>query len=110
MAGFTIDKGSSVLNTPEAMREFKTTVINNSPDANKTEGSSFADTLNQAVDKVNDLQKNADVKMQQLATGETNNIPEVMMAVEKADIAMKLMMSVRNKVVEAYQEVMKMQL
>ena len=47
--------------------------------------------------------------MQQLATGENKNIPDVMLAVEKADIAMKLMVQVRNKIIEAYQEVMKMQ-
>ena len=47
--------------------------------------------------------------MEKLATGETKNIPEVMVAAEKADIALKLMVQVRNKMIDAYQEIMKMQ-
>jgi flagellar hook-basal body complex protein FliE len=47
--------------------------------------------------------------MQKVASGESTNISEVMIAAERADIALKLMMSVRNKVIDAYQEVMKMQ-
>ena len=56
------------------------------------------------------MQKSADIKMQKVATGESNNISEVMIAAEKADIALKLMMSVRNKMIDAYQEIMRMQL
>lgn len=70
---------------------------------------SFAETLQKAVHKVDTLQKIADKKVQELSTGKTTNIPEVMIAVEKADIALKLMVQVRNKVIDAYQEVMKMQ-
>ena len=74
------------------------------------EGSqSFVDTLSDAVNKVNTMQQEADHKIQQLASGENTNISEVMIATEKADIALKLMMSVRNKVIDAYQEIMKMQ-
>ena len=106
MSEFTIGKAQQSLRSPEAMREFKSTKLEG---ATPSEGGSFADTLNNAIDKVNKVQSEADVKMQELASGKTNNIPEVMMAVEKADIAMKLMMSVRNKVIDAYQEIMKMQ-
>lgn len=117
MAGFTISKANSVLTQPNAMREFKTDIIN-SPEfsgggikqADQGKGVDFGETLQSAIDEVNTLQKTADFKMQELATGKSNNIPDVMIAVEKADIAMKLMMSVRNKMIEAYQEVMKMQL
>ena len=72
-------------------------------------GESFVDTLNTAINKVNETQKVADVKMEELATGQNTNIPEVMISVEKADIALRLMMKVRNKVIDAYQEIMKMQ-
>jgi flagellar hook-basal body complex protein FliE len=47
--------------------------------------------------------------MEDLATGKAKSIPDVMIAAEKADIGLKLMMQVRNKVIEAYQEIMKMQ-
>jgi len=72
-------------------------------------GTSFADTLKEAVGKVNDLQQEADFKAQQLATGETTDIADVKIAAEKADIALRLMTSVRNKMIDAYHEIMKMQ-
>jgi flagellar hook-basal body complex protein FliE len=71
--------------------------------------SSFADTLKDAVGKVNELQQVADTKMQQLSTGETTDIADVKIAAEKADIALRLMTSVRNKMIDAYHEIMKMQ-
>lgn len=72
-------------------------------------GESFADSLKKAVNTVDALQKDADVKMQELATGKSQNIHETMIAAEKADIALKLMVQVRNKIIDAYQEIMKMQ-
>lgn len=69
---------------------------------------SFADTLGTAVQQVNQMQKNADKAMQNLATGKTDNVADVMIQTEQADIALKLMMQVRNKIIDAYQEVMKM--
>ena len=73
------------------------------------EGVSFADTLSESLDKVNDLQKEADVAIEDFATGKTRNIHETMIAVNKADLAFRLTMQVRNKIVEAYQEVMRTQ-
>jgi flagellar hook-basal body complex protein FliE len=72
-------------------------------------GESFADSLKKAVHSVDSLQKDADVKMQELTTGKSQNIHETMIAAEKADIALKLMVQVRNKIIEAYNEIMKMQ-
>jgi flagellar hook-basal body complex protein FliE len=70
---------------------------------------SFAATLKDAVGQVNTLQKESDHKMQELATGKSQNIHETMIAAEKADIALRLMVQVRNKMIEAYQEMMRMQ-
>ncbi len=70
---------------------------------------SFAETLKDAVNNVNQLQKTADVQMQKLATGKAENIPDVLIAAEQADIALKLMVQVRNKIIDAYHEIMKMQ-
>lgn len=77
--------------------------------SNTTEGTGFADSLNEAIDKVNTLQQVADQKIEDMATGKSTNLHETMIAVEKADIALKLMVQVRNKMIDAYQEVMKMQ-
>ena len=72
-------------------------------------GLNFAETLKTAIDKVNELQKAADKGMQDLATGRTDNVADVMIASEKADIALRVMVQVRNKVIDAYNEIMKMQ-
>jgi len=77
--------------------------------SSESSGVSFGDTLKDAINKVNDLQQTADIKMQQLATGETTDIADVKIAAEKADIALRLMTSVRNKMIDAYNEIMKMQ-
>ena len=70
---------------------------------------SFADTLKEAVNSVNQLSLDADSKAQALATGKTDDIAGVMIATEKADIALRAMVQVRNKIIDAYQEIMKMQ-
>lgn len=70
---------------------------------------SFAETLTDAISNVNELQKNSDEKIQQLATGRTDDIAGVMITAEKADIALKTMVQVRNKIIDAYQEIMRMQ-
>lgn len=107
MDGLTISTGNKLLETGRTSSEIRNSEMSH-PDV-KDPGKSFADTLKDSINKVNELQKESDVLMQKLSTGESKNIPEVMIAVEKADIAMKLMVQVRNKIIDAYQEVMKMQ-
>ena len=108
MEGFTLGRANQFVKSGDAL-EFKSTHTTQKPSAKDEGGASFAETLSQAVTEVNQTQKTADQAAQILAAGETDNIPEVMIAAEKADIAMKLMVQVRNKVIDAYQEVMKMQ-
>ena len=74
------------------------------------EGSSFAKTLSESIERVNTLQQEADVAIEKLSTGESNNVHGAMIAVSKADLAFRMTMQVRNKIVEAYQEVMRMQI
>jgi len=113
MDGLTISTGENLIETGTTIRQLRDSKMKNealgpaAPGASKDK--SFADTLKEAVGTVNQLQKDADVKMQELATGRAKSIPDVMIAAEKADIALKLMVQVRNKIIEAYQEVMKMQ-
>ena len=70
---------------------------------------SFTDMLVDSMSKVNDLQSEANSAIEKLATGKTKNIHETMLAVEKADIAFKTMNQIRSKVIDAYREVMRMQ-
>jgi len=65
--------------------------------------------LTESVDKVNDLQLQADRGAKELLAGRNKNIHETMMSIEKADMSFRLMMQVRNKVIEAYREIMRMQ-
>jgi flagellar hook-basal body complex protein FliE len=60
------------------------------------------------VGKVNDMQLQSDNAIQKLATGENKNLHDVMISVEKASISFLFMSQVRNKALEAYQEVMRM--
>jgi flagellar hook-basal body complex protein FliE len=92
-----------------SVSESKSSGLDSSGSAGKISGDSFADSLKKAVNSVDALQKDADVKMQELATGKSQNIHETMIAAEKADIALKLMVQVRNKIIDAYQEIMRMQ-
>ena len=60
------------------------------------------------VEEVNRLQGEANHAIEQLGTGETKNIHETMIALEKAEVSFKLMLEVRNKILDAYHEVMRM--
>lgn len=72
-------------------------------------GLDFAEGLDNALGKLGELQTNADELITKMATGQVDDINKVVIAVEKANIAMQLGVQVRNKVVEAYQEIMHMQ-
>lgn len=70
----------------------------------------FADILKNTVGDVNNLEQAADTAVEKLHTGEGKNLHEVMIAMEQADISLRYMVSVRNKMLEAYQEIMRLQI
>lgn len=70
---------------------------------------SFAELLSEAVTKVNDIQWQADTAVMQLAAGEPIDLHQAMIAMDEASLAFDLAVQVRNRLVEAYQEVMRMQ-
>lgn len=72
-------------------------------------GKPFSEFFSEALNNVNELQSNAKEASIKLAAGQIEDISEVMIASEKASVALQLTMQVRNKVVDAYQEVMRMQ-
>ncbi len=73
-------------------------------------GGGFSDVLKSAIGGVDDAQAGADAKIGNLLSGAPNtDIGNVMVSVEKADVAFQLMMQVRNKIVSAYQDIEKMQ-
>jgi flagellar hook-basal body complex protein FliE len=107
--GFTVSNANRFLNTGSIEGKSFSAAQSETFGSSEVTGKSFADTLKEAVATVNALQKNADVQAQNLATGRTDNVADVMIASEKADIALKLMVQVRNKIIDAYQEIMRMQ-
>lgn len=113
MDGFTVSKANRFLDSSTRGVERQSIDINSGitpqPGSGIDTQKSFADTLKDAIGSVNELQKSSDKAMQNLATGRTDNVADVMIAAEKADIALRLMVQVRNKIIDAYQEVMKMQ-
>ncbi len=69
----------------------------------------FAEALQRTLAEVNQSQVSADRAAEQVAAGKTKNLHEAMIKFEEADISLRLMVQMRNKAVEAYQEIMRMQ-
>lgn len=77
---------------------------------NKVEGNeSFKKVFSNALHKVNNLQQQQDIMAKKLATGEVDNIHQVMVTSTKAKLALDLTLEIRNKAVESYKEIMRMQ-
>ncbi len=74
-----------------------------------TEGKDFGEMLMDVMKEVNASQQNSREKQGALMAGQPVDVDDLMITMEKASIAMQLTMQVRNKVLEAYQEVMRTQ-
>jgi flagellar hook-basal body complex protein FliE len=100
--GFKIDgiKPGRIEIEPPAMR---------SAPSKPAEGKSFKEVLADTIGEVQRLQSEADTTIKKLVSGEIKDVTEVMVAVEKADLSFQSMMAVRNKIVAAYEEIMRMQ-
>ena len=90
----------TVLNQKPAIKEVKADPL--------TKGEPFGDVIKESIAKVNQLQLEAESAIQDL-TFKKGDIHNAMIAIEKADISFQLMVQVRNKILSAYEEVMRMQ-
>jgi flagellar hook-basal body complex protein FliE len=72
--------------------------------------SGFADIMKSTIGQVNQAQNNGDRAIEQLNTGKAESLHEVMLAVEEADISLKMLVQMRNKALQAYEELMRMQI
>ena len=70
---------------------------------------SFSKMLKESIEKVNKLHKEADKALEKIVSGDAASVHDVIIAAEKANLSFNLMLQVRNKLVEAYQEIMRMQ-
>ncbi len=73
-------------------------------------GPSFRETLQGFLKDVNTMQVKADQSIEKMAAGEITDVHQVMSTVEEANVAFNMMMEIRNKVMDAYQEVMRIRL
>ncbi len=94
-----LDSGANVGDLPSLGREDE-----------QTQGTSFKDVLGNFINEVNTLQHKAGESIENLATGKIEDIHEVMIAMTKAEVSFKFMIETRNKLLETYKEVMRMQM
>lgn len=80
-----------------------------SPAISAPSSQSFGDVMTQAISGVNDKMQTAEVEKAKVMSGETNNLHQAMLSIQEAGVAFSLMNEVRNKLVESYQEIMRMQ-
>ena len=73
-------------------------------------GSGFGEILKDAISTVNELQKQSDQEIQKYMTGESQDLHAAVIAMQNADLSFQMMMQVRNKIVQAYQEIMRTQI
>lgn len=69
----------------------------------------FGDMISKAIDSVSQSEQKADAIATDIATGGDSSIQELMVAMTEASLSMELLVQIRNKAVEAYQEIMRMQ-
>lgn len=70
---------------------------------------SFASMLSDAIEQVNTYQSESQKLTNELVTGQVEDVHQVMIAAQKASLSLQLTVQVRNKIVESYQEIMRMQ-
>jgi len=71
-------------------------------------GESFGKILENTISEVNRLQNESEEQIKKLMTGEVQDVHTALIAVQKADLSFQMMMQVRNKIVQAYEEIMRM--
>ena len=93
-----------LINLSAASRQAPMTQRSNAGTANEN-GPGFKEMLQQQIDKVNQLQLDANTAMEDLAAGRRDDLESVITATQKADLAFRMLLQVRNKMMDAYEEV-----
>ncbi len=98
---------SAMAEFTDAQKHFER--INSAAAAPAKPETSFAETLHNSLETVNDLQGTKNKMIQSFASGETQNVHELMISLQKAGLAVNMTSAVRNKVLEAYKELTNLQ-
>ena len=77
--------------------------------SSQSDSKNLVNSFKDMFDEVNKMHVDADQKVEEMVAGRNKDIPGTMIAMEKADVSMRMLMTVRNKVVNAYEEIMRMQ-
>lgn len=81
------------------------------PKADKTDAiTSFGDVFEQAISRVDQAKQESHDKVDRFLNGEDQEVHDMVLSTQRAEISFELFLQVRNKVVQAYQEVMRMQM
>ncbi len=97
-------KGLSTTSTADLLKK------KSSIDTAQSGGANFADSLKSALNEVNDMQEKSQEAMADIATGQVKDLHQAALAIDKAEISMKLMLEIRNKALNAYKELGRTQL
>lgn len=76
----------------------------------KKSSSDFADILNETISEANKLQEDGQKAMTDIATGEVKDLHQAAIAIDKAEVSMKMMLEIRNKALNAYKEIARTQM
>jgi flagellar hook-basal body complex protein FliE len=101
----------SEMNVQQVLNQMRVLTQNNqTPDTNAIDRPDFSKLLDDSINQVNELQREATEMKTAFETGDPNvDIPEVMVAIQKASLSFEAITEVRNKLLSAYQDVMNMQ-
>ncbi|MDD7805858.1 MAG: flagellar hook-basal body complex protein FliE [Endozoicomonas sp. (ex Botrylloides leachii)] len=113
----TTELGTDAMDTSPALASRLMPSVTEQPQAimpsyfsSKDDVPDFHQLLKKSMDKVNALQQDASVRMHNVDTGDSQDLLGTMLAVQKSGLSFQALMQVRNKVVSAYEEVMRMQM
>ncbi len=105
-----IIKNSAISAYQNALKAHTDATHNITGKASKTDktSSDFGDMLKGSVQKVNQMQQDKELMIEEFASGKTQNVHELMISLQKAGLAMSMTSTVRNKIMQSYQEIMRM--
>lgn len=101
----------AVMNDINKVSQLSTADLLKNKSAEKISGDgNFANELKNAINETNALQKDSEKAMSNIATGQVKDLHQAAIAIDKAEVSMKLMLEVRNKALNAYKEITRTQL
>ena len=97
-----------IIDRSQLLQELRTADTQKTPATQQAPANNFADTLKSALDGVNDSQAKADALSQGYERGDVTDVAKVMLARQEAGVAFEATLQVRNKLLSAYQDIMRM--